>query len=219
MLPGYSAKINEIKTDLKSMGELAVESLTLSLDGLKKGDASIIEGAAGTRIKHINYLANSIDNNVVVALALYSPEAGELRELIAILKSTNEMLRIGTSARSYATGLKSVLESPIDLSPFMNVIIDLHQTAIRSVTLITKGIETFDADTYRSILVEEDKSDELATFLQEEILEKLCDNKELVSGYVKMLRRIRKLEKIVDYAQNIGKMLMYAKEGGKVEFN
>lgn len=219
MLPNYAQKMEEVRNDIVTMAKFAYESLKLSYEGLKNSDVALFESARSNRVKHLGYLANGVDNNIVIALALYTPEASELRALIALLKSTNELMRIGNAAKSYAAGMEEAIKQGINIEPLKPFISELHLSAMRSVEALIHLLEDFSMDSYRAIMVEEDKSDELATLLQKEIVDRLMDQQESLPSYLKLLRRIRKLEKAVDSTENIAKLLMYANEGGKIEFN
>jgi phosphate transport system protein len=216
MLPNYENKMNEIQQDIVTMIEYSVESFHLSFEAVKNRDISMLKSAQNSRIKHLNYLANSVDNNIIVLLALHTPEAGQLRELIALLKSTNELVRIGDAAKVYAMGMEEAFVENLDLEKLMPYINQLHLSAINALETLKKMFEEFSIEYYEQILVEENKSDDLAVMLQKELVENICNDKSLVNSYITILKRVKKLEKAIDRIENVSKMLIYAKQGGKI---
>ncbi|MEF3192426.1 MAG: hypothetical protein K6347_07810 [Campylobacterales bacterium] len=219
MLPKYEQKLREIRNDISTMAEFVLESFKNSYDGVRGHDLTMIDNAKKGQLGNLGYLANSIDNNIIVTFALYTPEAGELRELIALLKATNEMVRMGDAARNYATGMHQILSSNVNITPFQPFILELHSIALRSIELLIKGLADFNHEIYRAILVEEDKSDEILAILNKEIIATVCEDKSLVELYIKILNTVKRLERATDRVASIAKLILYAKEGGRLEFN
>lgn len=218
MLPNFEQKTNEIKKDIITMGEFILSSFEESLQGLKEEDSDNFIAAREGNIKHLTYMADSVDNNIIVALALYSPEAGELRELIALLKSTNELTRIADAAKKFSKGMQELVDGDADLSKIKQYIIELHSISIRSLKLVIECFKHFSLETYRSIHIEEEKSDEIFSIIQKEVLNSVS-SEELTGTYLKIIKTIKKHERITDHCENIAKLLHYAKEGGKISTN
>ena len=134
-------------------------------------------------------MADSVDNNIIVALALYSPEAGELRELIALLKSTNELTRIADAIKKFSKGMQDLVESGADLAKIKQYIIELHSISIRSLKLVIECFKHFSLEIYRSIHIEEEKSDEIFSIIQKEVLNGVS-SEELTGTYLKIIKTI-----------------------------
>ncbi len=218
MLPNFEQKVNEIRKDIITMGEFVLSSFEESLHGIKEEDVNHFVAAREGNIKHLTYMADSVDNNIIVALALYAPEAGELRELIALLKITNELVRIAEASKKFSRGMQEVIESGADISGIKQYIVELHSVSIMSIKLVIDGFKSFSHDTYRAIHIEEEKSDEIFGIIQKEVLNSLSAD-ELTATYIKIIRTIKKHERVTDHCENIAKLLHYAKEGGKISLN
>jgi len=217
MLPNFEHKLSEIRNDVDSMIEIISESFRLTFEAIERGDKPPITSSA--RLTHLSYIANSIDNNVVVALALHAPEATELRELIALLKTTNSLMRIASSSKNYQKRMLLVIESGLDISFIKSSINEIHKIILNSLNLLLSILKNFNLDTYRDILVEEEKSDEITSIIQKDILAIVCKDSNLTLEYLKFLNSIKKLERAVDNIQNIAQLILYAKHGGKLELN
>jgi phosphate transport system protein len=163
-------------------------------------------------------MADSVDNNIIVALALYAPEAGELRELIAMLKTTNELVRIADASKKFSRGMQEIIETGADISKIKQYIIELHTISIRSIKLVIECFKNFSLDTYRAIHIEEEKSDEIFGIIQKEVLNSISAE-ELTATYIKIIKTIKKHERVTDHCENIARLLHYAKEGGKLSVN
>ncbi|MGE4398542.1 MAG: phosphate uptake regulator PhoU [Campylobacterales bacterium] len=218
MLPNFEQKANEIRKDIVTMGEFVLSSFEESLQGIKEGNIDHLKAAREGNIKHLTYMADSVDNNIIVALALYAPEAGELREMIALLKITNELVRIAEASKKFSRGMQEIVESGSDISGIKQYIIELHSVSIRSIKLVIEGFKSFSQETYRAIHIEEEKSDEIFGIIQKEVLSSLNAD-ELTATYIRLMKTIKKHERVTDHCENIAKLLHYAKEGGKISVN
>jgi phosphate transport system protein len=218
MLPNFEQKASDIKKDIITMGEFVLSSFEESLQGIKEESIEHFRSAREGNIKHLTYMADSVDNNIIVALALYAPEAGELRELIAMLKTTNELVRIADASKKFSRGMQEIIETGADISKIKQYIIELHTISIRSIKLVIECFKNFSLDTYRAIHIEEEKSDEIFGIIQKEVLNSISAE-ELTATYIKIIKTIKKHERVTDHCENIARLLHYAKEGGKLSVN
>ena len=220
MLPRYENKINEIQSMLAQLIREVLEAHTKALDAYKSKNTEDFDLVKGI-LKSIQKEANSIDNEIVKTFALFGPEAQELRLLIAYLKMTNELIRIGEGAKKYAKRMKAHCESDCNLDSIDDAIIKLHTSSINALNHISKCFTNHDVcdytDLYRSVMVEESKCDDLHSILEKEILSRIIIEGELSIEYVKVLSTLRKLERASDHAINIAKLMVYSKEGGEIQ--
>ena len=172
MLPNFEQKTNDIRKDIITMAEFVLSSFDEALQGIEDEDISHFKTAREGNLKHLTYMADSVDNNIIVALALYAPEAGELREMIAMLKATNELVRIADASKKFSKGMQEIIEAGVDISDIKQYIMELHTISIKSLKLVIDSFKSFSLDLYRAIHIEEEKSDEIFGILQKEILSK-----------------------------------------------
>ncbi len=220
MLPRYENKINEIQGMLSQLISEVVEAHTQALNAYKNqvpDEFDIVK----TTLKSIQKEANAIDNEIVKTFALFGPEAQELRLLIAYLKMTNELVRIGEGAKKYAKRMKEHCQGECNLKSLDDIIIKLHSSSITALKLISECFSNHDecdyTDLYRSVMVEESKCDDLHSILEKDILSRIIVEGELSIEYVKVLSTLRKLERASDHAINIAKLMLYSKEGGEIQ--
>ncbi len=220
MLPRYESKINEIQGMLAQLISEVVEAHTQALNAYKNQNTDDFDQVK-TTLKSIQKEANAIDNEIVKTFALFGPEAQELRLLIAYLKMTNELVRIGEGAKKYAKRMKEHCQGECNLTSLNDVIIKLHSSSITALKFIADCFNEHDAcdyeELYRSVMVEESKCDDLHSILEKDILSRIIIEGELSIEYVKVLGTLRKLERASDHAINIAKLMLYSKEGGEIQ--
>ena len=198
------------------MAEFLLSAFEDSLEGIKTNSIEKIRYSREGSVKHLNYIAESVDNNIIVALALYSPEASELRSLIAMLKSTNELMRIADSLRKYSKSMQEILESDFDFEGIKQYVLDLHIISVRSIRHVIECFKDFNMDSYRSIHIEEEKSDEIFGIFQKELLANPPAEQDKMLMYLKVIKTLKKHERVTDHCENIARLVYYANEGGRL---
>ena len=220
MLPRYESKINDIQQMLAKLISEVVEAHTVALNAYKEREPDKFDNVKGI-LKSIQQEANAIDNEIVKTFALFGPEAQELRLLIAYLKMTNELVRIGEGAKKYARRMKAHCQGDSNLESLDDAIVKLHGSSIAALGYIATCFNNHNecdySDLYRNVMVEESKSDDLHAILEKEILSRIIIEGELSIEYVKVLGTLRKLERASDHAINIAKLMLYSKEGGEIQ--
>lgn len=219
MLPRYENKINDIQGMITSLLGEIITSSQKSLDAYISHESDDFD-LVKSELKIIDTQANAIDNEIIKTFALFGPEASELRMLVAYLKMTNELVRIGGGVKKYARRMKEHCESDCDLKPLDNTIVQLHKSSINALQYLLDCFDNFNScnmeDYYRKVMVEESKSDDLFSILEKEIMTLIIGEKELSIEYVKVLGTLRKLERSCDRSVNIANLMLFAKDGGVI---
>lgn len=222
MLPRYENKLNEIRTMISAILSQIIQSSEDTLNAFETGNIELYE-TSRTHIKNLQSDANRIDNEIIKTFALFGPEADELRLLVAYLKMTNEIDRIGDGLKKYSKRLHEHCIGGCDMSVLSNAIVQLHKTTINALQYIIEclnSIESCDAeDIYRKVMVEESKNDDLFSIMEKELLNRIIDADDLAVEYVKVLGTLRKLERIGDRTVNIASLMVFAQKGGELNLH
>lgn len=215
----YDNKLTQIKELITKLLETILKADEASLDAYKNNDMKKYE-SVNLMLNNITIEGDLIDNEIIKIFALYGPEASELRTLVAYLKMTNEIVRIGVGVKKYASRMSTHIQSQCNLKYFSPTIIQLHKSTINSLSYILKCFIDFNRckvqDFYTKTMVEESISDDLFSVLEKEIMQIIIDEKELSIEYVKILATLRKLERSCDRSVNIASLMLYAKNGGNI---
>lgn len=222
MLPRYENKLNEIRTQLSHLVSSIISANTQTLQAFENNQDDLYESAR-ISLKSIQSDANIIDNEVIKTLALYGPEAEELRLLVAFLKMTNELDRVGENMKKYNNRIQELCRGECDITVMTPSIIQLQKTTLTALQYIhdyLESITTSDAqELFRKVSVEESKNDDLFSIIEKDLLNLISQSHELSADYVKILSTLRKLERTGDRTVNIAALLLYAQEGGELNFH
>ena len=220
MLQKYEERLIEIKKMLVDLGAEITMASEKTLSGMESLDIARFESAK-TLLKNIENQANAIDNEIVVTLALFGPEAKDLRKMVAYLKITNELVKIAENIRSFSKRMALHLQGDVPFVSLHEYSTHLCKTAIKAVTLAISTIEVADPetleDTYRKVKVEESKSDDLYSILEKNILSDIAKMIDQSADFIQILSTMRKLERMADRSVNIVQLMIFARIGGEMK--
>lgn len=217
MLTKYEERLNQINNDVYELGVKVVDANKVILQGLENHNYNIFEEARDS-LKNVEKEASDIDNKIVTTLALFAPEARDLREMVSFLKITNEIVRASANTKSFLKNFMSQANSEIDCDLICEFAIPLQQSTVKSFEYAVEMIITDESEMIEELCskanIEETKADDLYAIVEKNLLTKIVTNKELSKEYFEILGSIRKLEKIADRAAGIANLQRYAQFGG-----
>ncbi len=220
MLKPYQEKIETIKNEIFEMGEIVTYANKVSLSALKENDLSMLKDIS-LSIKKIAIKSNEIDNLIVKTLALYSPEARDLREMVSFLKITNEITRASTYSKTFIKTFKKSFTDDLDKHTILEYAIPLLKSANlalqTSLDMIKETDDKIIEEMFNKVSVEDSKTDDLYSMVEKNILKLITKNIELSKDYFEVLSSLRKLEKISGRASSIANLLVFAEVGGEIE--
>jgi phosphate transport system protein len=218
MIKNYDIELESVKKEIVGIATGLYKANELILEAIKACDKAMFNDAKNY-IKNITSKTNDIDNNIIKLLALYAPEAKDLRQVVAYLKITTELLRASTNTRSFIRGFVDVCKD-VDTNTINEYAIPLQKSTTKAIKIMTSmlDIDCPDElqDCFNDVLIEENKTDDLYGILEKNILNnsKKTDNFEKVH---KILRAFRKSAKIADRTISIANLLVYIKVGGTLQ--
>jgi phosphate transport system protein len=219
MLKTYEEKLNNIKDEISQLGQEVVDALELSLKALKNKDIASLKDI-DLSSKKLNIKSNEIDNIIVTTLALYSPEAKDLRQLVSYLKISNELVRAGSNVRDFIKMFRKAYSDDLNTGTILEYAIPLQSSALLSLQTTLSMIDETSVkhieEKYHRVIVEESKTDDLYSMIEKNILKLISKNLDLSKEYFDILSALRRLEKTADRAVSIANLLQFAQVGGEM---
>jgi phosphate transport system protein len=219
MLKPYEIKLQSIKEEILKIGVDVVNSLEICLKALKDKNVDDLKNVEITE-KKLLIKSNEIDNIILTTLALYSPEARDLRQLVSFLKITNELVRTGANTKDFAKMFKKSYSDDLNTSIILEYAVPLLRSALLSLQTSISIIDETNAqhieEKYHRVIVEESKTDDLYLMIEKNILKLISKNLDLSKEYFDILSSLRRLEKIADRAVSIANLLQFAQVGGDI---
>jgi phosphate transport system protein len=218
MLPTFKTNLDEVKNKIVSIGNDLVKANELILDALKDCNQETFSEARNS-IKNITQRTDEIDNAIIKILALYTPEAKDLRRVVAYFKITNEIARACSNTRSFIRGFTAVCND-LDVATINEYTLPMQASTVKAIKTSIAMINVEDSDElqemYEEVLIEENKADDLYEMLERKLVSEAENSVKSFEKFHKMLKALRKSEKIAGRAISVANLLVYIKLGGTI---
>lgn len=219
MLSKNEEKLVEVRARTVEILDDLTISQKLALHALEKCDSKSFEQVK-VPLKTINKKADDIDNLILTVCALYSPEAKDLREMIAFLKITSALQRIATNEKNYMKNMEICNpDSNEEIKRVIKESLAINRCTIKALEYTIEMItETEDKDRIKDleakIAVEYSKTDDIYSMIEKDLLQMMHHDHQLNDAYINLMKYIRKNLKIIDRLEDIASRLIFARIGG-----
>ncbi len=209
-----SVEIEEIKHELARMAALAEAAIGKAIHALLVRDVSLADDVIRGD-PAINRLELAIDERCLRVLALYQPEASDLRFVAMALKINNDLERIGDQAVNIAERSLELFKEP-SLKP----LIDIPSLAGWVQLMLKDSVDAFlrhDTQLARSVCGRDDQVDQLDEQIFRELLTYMMQDHRAITRSVNLILISRHLERVADHATNIAEDVIYLVEGRQIK--
>ena len=197
----YDALVNY----LVSMARTVESAMNRALDAVVSLDSPRTAGLPGEVFllePRINEMEILIDEHAIRLLRRGSFSDDEMRLIVAALKITNDLERIGDLAVNLAERVISLREMPEELAPMA--------AAVRAMVSKSLGALIFrNTDLAIQVLESDDVVDQYRDRIFEKLLDRMTKQAALVSPGLQFVLATRHLERIADHATNIAEDIIF----------
>ncbi|WP_331773978.1 phosphate signaling complex PhoU family protein [Sulfurospirillum sp. 1612] len=220
MLENYKEILDKSKKRVLDLGHDVIQAYDLLLESFRDGD-EIKADEARNILKNAHDRNSKIDNEIIKTLALFSPEARDLRVVIAHLKIASELTRISDYIRACAKNTKVQIIAEFFIEDIKEDTQAYMQSAAKSLQAAVASIVADSEEEleglYRNVNVEESKCDDILSVLEQSVIQKVYLEPEKAEAFFAFLKSMRKFERISDRSLNIVKLSYFAIKGGKIK--
>lgn len=220
MLEKYEHQFQELQDKINVMGADIVQAADTCEKALISHDIEAFD-TSREALNNLDNNANLIDQDIIRILALFEPEGVELRRIVAYLKVTTELVRIGDHMKSFSKQMKNHIQNETDFAQQHEYAVHLGKSACQAIAFAIESLSVTDVEEatvlFRKCSVEESKTDDLYAILEKSILANLCKNVDNSVDSIRFLSTMRKLERLGDRSVNITKLVRLALIGGEVK--
>lgn len=200
----------QIRESLLEMGGLVEQMIATATRALVERDHDAAKEVIVVD-RAVDRLEQEIDEACHSVLVRRQPAAIDLRLLIAVMKITADLERMGDSAVNIAQATGPLNEEPL-LKPY----VDLPKMSKKVQEMVRSSLDAFvrrDAELALTVCRGDDEIDILYHRLFDELLTLMIRDRNAVRRGVHLLLIARNLERIADHATNIGEDVIYYVEG------
>ena len=211
----FDEELNELNNKLLKMATFAQESISLSIDALKKRDKALAEKIVEND-KVIDRLELAIDDYSIELLARRQPLAGDLRFITTGIKLNGELERIADLSVNIAHRAMDLSDKPV-LKP----LVDIPIFGKLAVQMVSKTIDAFikrDAALATEVIKMDSEANRLRTLIQKELVDEyITKDVNTVSRALSLFLVAQHLERICDHAKYIAEGVIYMVEAKVVK--
>ncbi|MCC6712283.1 MAG: phosphate signaling complex protein PhoU [Candidatus Dadabacteria bacterium] len=203
-------EISKLKKMLFEMAASVEEMIAKSIKALKDRNMIMAEEVIQGDQK-INEMEVEIDNQCIRILALYHPEAADLRTVSMIMKINNDLERIGDHAVNIA-------EKTIYLAdkPPVKPLIDIPKMADKAIQMLQESLDAFvnkDAELAVDVCKKDDDVDALEPQIVRELITYMISDPQTIDRSLALILIAREIERVADLATNIAEDTYYIASG------
>lgn len=203
-------EINKLKKMLFEMATSVEEMIAKSVKALEENNMILAEEVIKSD-QIVNEMEVDIDNQCIRILALYHPEAEDLRTVTMIMKINNDLERIGDHAVNIAEMTKYLADKP-PVKP----LIDIPKMAEKAIEMLQESLDSFvnkDADLAVEVCKKDDEVDALEPQIVRELITYMISDPHTIDRALTLILIARGLERVADLATNIAEDTYYISSG------
>jgi len=214
------SKNEEKLKEVRDSSALLLKELTISqkqaLELLERCDSENIKDIQ-IPMKEINQKVDDIDNLILTIFALYSPEARDLREMVAFLKITSYIHRIATNVGNYIKNMNLCnANADENIKKIIKQSLSINRCTIKAFEYTIEIIyEVEDKDKIEELAskieVEYSKTEDIYSMIEKDVLELMKSEFNENKNYMDLLKYLRKNLKIIDRLEDIVTRITFAR--------
>ena len=209
-LKAFDDDLDRLRALISEMGGLAEHAIRESMRCLQQRD---VEGAA--RIvendKQLDALEIETEKRAVQLIALRAPMAGDLRDVVAALKISGVVERIGDYAKNIAKRVP-LLESMGNIEP-LSLLPEMARIATEMVHDVLTAFVERDAETALRVCERDNAVDDFYDSIFRTLLTHMMEDPQSIGQSAHLLFIAKNIERAGDHATNIAEMVYYAATG------
>lgn len=210
IVKSYDEELTRLTTLVVQMGGLAESQLAAAVESIARRDsdlaADVVQGDA-----KIDALRDEIDEFAINLLARRQPMAVDLRTIVAALRISSELERVGDYAKNVAKRAVALNQAPI-VRPASAI----PRMAALVQSLIKDTLDAYvsrDAQKAHAVWARDEEVDDMYNSLFRELLTYMMEDPRSISACTHLLFIAKNIERIGDHATNIAELIHYAVKG------
>ena len=209
-LKAFDEDLDRLRALISEMGGLAEHAISEAMRCLTQRD---IEGAQRVVAddKKLDILEIETERRAVQLIALRAPMAGDLRDVVAALKISGVVERIGDYAKNIAKRVP-LLENVAKIEP-LSLLPEMARIAAGMVHDVLDAFVERDPAAAVQVCERDDAVDDFYDSIFRTLLTHMMENPHNIGQSAHLLFVAKNLERIGDHATNIAEMVYYAATG------
>jgi phosphate transport system protein len=210
IVKSYEQELRRLRDLLTEMGGIVESQVALAALALTTRDS-----ASATRVveedPRVDHLEREVEGFVIRMLALRQPMANDLRQIVAALKITGDLERIGDYAANAAK--RSIVLSQFALPYGLSGITNMARLVQENLKAIIDAVGANDVDQAIAVWQSDEAIDDVYNAIFRELITYMMEDPRNITPCTHLLFIAKNMERIGDHATNIAETLHYAVTG------
>ena len=210
IVKSYEQELKHLAGLITEMGGMVESQVSLATNAVLDGDAElaakVVEGDA-----KVDAMERDIEAFVIRLLALRQPVAGDLRQIVAALKMTGDLERIGDYAANVAK--RSIVLGQYSLPFSLAGLGHMSRLVQENLKAIVDAIGEKDAEKALHVWRSDEAIDGFYNAIFRELITYMMEDPRNITPCTHLLFIAKNLERIGDHATNIAETIHYAVTG------
>jgi phosphate transport system protein len=210
LVKSYDQELKRLRNMMTQMGGIVENQVALAADAIMQRDAASATRAVEEDPK-VNALEREVEAFVIRLLALRQPVAGDLRQIVAALKITGDLERIGDYAANVAK--RSIVLAQFSLPYSLAGLAHMARLVQGQLKSIIDALGDNDTEKATEVWRSDQVVDDIYNALFRELVTYMMEDPRNITPCTHLLFIAKNLERIGDHATNIAENLYYAVKG------
>ena len=210
----FNEDLERVRSRVLSMGGFVEQQIQKAITALTEGDSALGESVALGDYQ-VNNMEVSIDEECSRILATRAPAAGDLRVIVAIIKTITDLERMGDEGEKigYIASRLATMERPVDK---YREIKHLGRIVTEMVHAALDAFARMDAEAALQVARQDRLVDEEYEAIQRQSITFMMEDPRTIRRALDVMWVVRSLERIGDHAKNIAEYVIYMVYGKDV---
>ena len=210
----FNKDIEDLRNNVLTMGGLVEAQLSRAIAAIVSGDSELGLKVANDDYK-VNNIEVSIDEECNRILATRSPAAGDLRLIVAIIKTITDLERVGDEAEkigflaSKLAGMDRPVDAYRELKSLGNHVAQMLRDAMNAFARL-------DVEAALAVVREDELVDGEYDAIARQYITFMMEDPRSIRRFMNVTWAARSLERIGDHAKNISEYVIYMVQGRDV---
>lgn len=208
-LKAFDDDLNRLRALISEMGGMAEHAIREAMRCLVQRDEEAARQIVAND-KKIDALEIETERRAIQLIALRAPMAADLRDVVAALKISGVVERIGDYAKNIAKRVPEIETrtiEPLSLMP------EMARIATEMVHDVLNAFVERDAEAAREVYERDQKVDDFYNSIFRTLLTHMMENPKQIGEAAHLLFVAKNIERVGDHATNIAEMVYYAATG------
>ncbi len=214
IVKSFELELNRLRTLISEMGGLVESQVALACQAVLQKTDDAAARAMETDPK-VDALEREVEQFVIRLLALRQPMAEDLRLIVASLKITGDLERIGDYAANVAK--RSLVLGQYQLPFSLTGLGHMSRLVQENLKTIIDAVGDSDIDKAVEVWRSDESVDEIYNALFRELVTYMMEDPRNITPCTHLLFIAKNLERIGDHATNVAETLYYAVTGTPLE--